>query len=165
MYGIKKSDVNNIFAIQTGAFVPVPMNKLANLGSIKKKMNDAEFTQAYNAALEVVMPLSGLNREDQLRGIAQALRNRCESNFSYSTSTPHYNDPYGYFIEGSASCAGCARVTGLCLNILGIPYEHINENQWNLWCRVNVNGTYWICDAFGLYCALEPAPYSHPLAN
>lgn len=52
---------------------------------------------------------------------------------------------------------------GLCLNILGIPYEHVNENQWgHQWCRVNINGTYWICDAFGLYCGPEPAPYQYP---
>ena len=82
---------------------------------------------------------------------------------SYSTDIPHYNDPYGYFVLGVASCAGYTRATGLCLNILGIPYEHVNENQWgHQWCRVNINGTYWICDAFGLYCGPEPAPYQHP---
>ena len=66
-------------------------------------------------------------------------------------------------ILGTASCAGCARATGLCLNILGMPYEHVNENQYShQWCRVNIDGTYWICDAYGLYCGPEPAPYMHP---
>ena len=93
----------------------------------------------------------------------QELRRRFESGMSYSTDVPHYNDPYGYFVVGVASCAGCTRATGLCLNILGISYEHVNENQWgHQWCRVNVNGTYWICDAYGLYCGPEPAPYTHP---
>ena len=47
--------------------------------------------------------------------------------------------------------------------MLGIPYEHVNENQYShQWCRVNLNGTYWICDAYGLYCGPEPAPYRHP---
>lgn len=50
--------------------------------------------------------------------------------------TPHYNDPYGYFILHTASCAGSTRATGLCLN--------------------------WICDPFGLYCGPEEAPYEHP---
>lgn len=86
-----------------------------------------------------------------------------DSGMVYSMSSPHYNDPYGYFILHTASCAGCTRATGLCLNILGIPYEHVNENQYShQWCRVNVNGTYWICDAYGLYCGPEPAPYTHP---
>ena len=44
-----------------------------------------------------------------------------------------------------------------------IPYEHVNENQYShQWCRINVNGTYWISDAYGLYCGPEPAPYAHP---
>lgn len=143
--------------------IPVPVNQLANLSSLKKKQTDAEFNQAYAAAWETVEPLVGLSREDQLMGIAIALRYRFESNMMYSMSSSHYSDPYGYFILGSASCAGCARATGLCLNILGIPYEHVNENQYShQWCRVNIDGTYWICDAYGLYCGPEPAPYMHP---
>lgn len=145
------------------AGIPVPINQLANLSSLKKKQTDAEFTQAYNAAWQTVAPLVDLPREDQLMGIAISLRDRFDSGMMYSMSTPHYNDPYGYFVLGTASCAGCARATGLCLNILGIPYEHVNENQYShQWCRVNVNGTYWICDAYGLYCGPEPAPYMHP---
>ena len=109
------------------------------------------------------VPVPILPMEDQLWGIAVAMRDRYDSGMMYSMSTPHYNDPYGYFVLGTASCAGCARATGLCLNILGIPYEHVNENQYShQWCRVNVNGTYWICDAYGLYCGPEPAPYMHP---
>ena len=54
--------------------------------------------------------------------------------------------------------------TALCLDILGIPYEHVNENQYShQWCRVPMeDGGYWICDAFGLYCGPEPEPYQHP---
>ena len=35
----------------------------------------------------------------------------------------------------------------------------LNSHQW---CRVPVGDTYWICDAYGLYCGPEPAPYQHP---
>lgn len=144
-------------------FNPVPLNELANYSSIRKRMSDTEFREAYNAALEIVRPLAGLSLEDQLYGVAIAIRGICDNGLVYSTSNPHYNDPYGYFILGTASCAGCARATGLCLNILGISYEHVNENQnSHQWARINVNGTYWICDAFGLYCGPEPAPYQHP---
>lgn len=143
---------------------PVPLKNLANYTSLKKKQTDTEFQQAYNVALEIVTPLKDLSRQKQLIGIARALRYLFEiGEVRYSTSAPHYNDPYGYFVTGVASCAGCTRATGLCLNILGIPYEHVNENKWDhQWCRVNVNGTYWICDAFGLCCEPEPAPYKHP---
>lgn len=143
-------------------FRPVPIGRLANYRSLKKKQTQAEFQQAYDIALSIVAPLAGLPREQQLLGIAQALRNRFATG-TYSTSTKHYNDAYGYLVLGVASCAGCTRATGLCLNILGIPYEHVNENKWkHQWCRVKVNGTYWICDAFGLYAGPEPAPYAHP---
>ena len=144
-------------------FRPVPMAELANLKSLRKNANDEELSQAYAEALKIVTPLADLPREEQLYGIAVALRQRFEDNMSYSMETPHYNDPYGYLILGSASCAGCTRATGLCLNILGIPYEHVNENQYShQWCRVNLGGVYWICDAYGLYCGPEPAPYTHP---
>ena len=125
---------------------------------------DAEFHAAYDAAVGIVQPLIGLSAEDQLRGIQQSLRARFDAGMSYSTSEAHYNDPYGYLVLGSASCAGSARTTGLCLNMPGYSYEHVNENQWShQWCRVNLNGTYWICDPYGLYAGPEPYAYGHPL--
>lgn len=146
---------------ETSQFIAV--NQLANLKSLRKKMTDEELNAAYNAALEIVRPYVGLSREEQLQGIAYSIRMIFENGGTYSMSEAHYNDPYGYLILGTASCAGCARATGLCLNILGIPYEHVNENQYShQWCRVEINGVYWICDAFGLYCGPEPAPYAHP---
>ena len=141
----------------------MPINKLGNYKSLRKKTTKDEFQQAYDVAVKIVKPLAGLSRAEQLRGIASTLRYLFDNGMTYSTSIKHYNDPYGYFVLGVASCAGCARATGLCLSILDIPYEHINENKWShQWCRVNVNGVYWICDAYGLYCGPEPAPYKHP---
>ena len=149
--------------LEKNPFEPVPMDQLANLTSLKKKCTDAELQQAYDKALEIVTPLAKKSREEQIKGIMKALRKMYDDGMSYSTDSPHYNDPYGYFVLGVASCAGCARATGLCLNILGIPYEHVNENQWShQWCRVNIDGTYWICDAYGLYAGPEPGPYQHP---
>ncbi|MBQ7264340.1 MAG: hypothetical protein IJR14_11560 [Synergistaceae bacterium] len=146
------------------AFAPVPIDKLANYKSLRKKTTKSEFQQAYDVATRVVAPLAGMDRKEQLDGIAKALRRLVDTGrVSYSESAPHYNDPYGYFIVGVSSCAGCTRATGLCLNILGIPYEHVNENKWShQWCRVKVDGGYWICDPYGLYCGPEPAPYGHP---
>ena len=150
--------------LEKDPFRPVPADELRNLSSLKKKCTDAEFQAAYDAALEIVTPLADLPREEQLYNIAVELRILADSGMVYSTSEPHYNDPYGYFVLGVASCAGCTRATGLCLSILDIPYEHVNENQWgHQWCRVPMDdGSYWICDAYGLYCGPEPAPYQHP---
>lgn len=145
----------------------VSINNLANKKSLKKKCTDEEFRSAYDAAVQIVTPLIGLSREDQLAGIAEALRSMVDSGeVVYSTEDAHYNDPYGYLVLGVASCAGCTRTTGLCLNMLGISYEHVNENQWgHQWCRVEIDGTYWICDAYGLYVGPEPEPYAHPNVN
>lgn len=143
----------------------VAINNLANYGSLKKKMSDEEFQAAYNEALKIVQPLVGLSREEQAKGIFKALRAMADNGtVSYSEEAPHYNDAYGYLINHTASCAGSARTTGLCLNMLGMSYEHVNENQWDhQWCRVNINGVMWIVDPYGYVCAPESGPYAHPL--
>lgn len=151
------------------SYTPVPMKDLANRKSLQKKATDEQLAQAYAEAAKMVEPYAGLSLEQKLSAVCKAVRDRFDNGgMSYSMETDHYNDPYGYFIEGSASCAGCTRATGLCLNILGIPYEHVHENQYtHQWCRVKVGGEYWICDPYGLYCGPEPAPYVHanPLLN
>lgn len=140
----------------------VSMDSLANLSGLQA--SGAELAQAYEAAREIVEPLANLSVEAQLYGVALAVRVITENAVEYSTSAPHYSDPYGFFILHTASCAGCTRATGLCLNMLGISYEHVNPNQYtHQWTRIDVNGTCWICDAYGLYCGPEPAPYQHPL--
>ena len=143
----------------------VPLNKLSNKKSLQKGSSNAELQAAYNVAANIVTPLIGQSRENQLYGIASSVRSLADNGYiTYSTSVPHYNDPYGYFVVGVGSCAGETRAIGLCLNMLGIPYEHVNENKWShQWCRVAMtDGTHWIVDAYGLYVGPEPAPYTHP---
>lgn len=152
-------------SVQTASGGIVPLEQLPHLKNLKKKCTDEEFRAAYDVAAGIVTPLIGMDREDQLYQIAATIRYRVDSGqVYYSTDEPHYDDPYGYFVSGMASCAGCARATGLCLDMLGIPYEHVNENQWShQWCRVDMGGAYWICDAYGLYVGQEPSLYGHPL--
>lgn len=144
----------------------VPLKDLANYASLKKKMTDEEFQAAYNEALKIVQPLVGLSKEEQAKGIFTALRAMADNGtVSYSEEAPHYNDPYGYLVSHVASCAGSTRTTGLCLNMLNMGYEHVNENQWShQWCRVDINGVIWIVDPYGYVCAPETAPYAHPNA-
>ncbi len=146
------------------AWEPVPISQLANYPSVKKRASDAQFAEAYQVAAQISRRYAHLPREQQLRGIARELRYLFDNEMEYSMSAPNYDDPYGYFVRHVASCAGCTRATGLCLNILGIPYEHVNENGYtHQWCRVPMpDGTFWICDAYGLTCGPEPAPYQHP---
>ena len=156
---------NSILPVQASSASLVPINKLANKGSLQKKMTGAEFQAAYNVATNITTPLLGKSREEQVTAIASSIRNMVDSgSVQYTSSAPHYNDPYGYFVAGVGSCAGETRATGLCLNMLGIPYEHVNENQWShQWCRIAMpDGSHWIVDAYGLYVGPEPAPYQHP---
>lgn len=149
--------------VKKSNFKPVALKKLANYSSLKKNMTDKQFKKVYKKALKLVKPLGDLSRKEQLMGVAVALREMFEKGMGYSMSTPHYNDPYGYFVLKTASCAGCTRATGLCLNILGIKYEHVNENKYShQWTRVKVGKKYWICDAYGLYCGPEPGVRKHP---
>lgn len=144
----------------------VPIDKLQNYTSLKKKMTDVEFQTAYNEALKIVQPLAGLSREEQAVGIMTALRGMVDSGqVAYSTSYPHYNDAYGYLVNHVASCAGSTRTTGLCLNMLGINYEHVHENQWcHQWCRADLDGTTWVVDPYAYTCMAEAYAYWHPLA-
>lgn len=146
-----------------GLGMVVPMKELSRYQYFKKYMDDQQFQQAYDAAVQIVTPLVGLSREDQLMGIATELRALYDAGMTYSMSEPHYNDPYGYLILKTASCAGCTRTTGLCLDMLGIEYEHVQEHEYShQWARVKVGNEYWICDAYGLYCGPEPGVRQHP---
>lgn len=141
----------------------VEMKKLDRYQYFRKYMTDSQMQQAYNEAKKIVEPLRPLERKDQLMGITVALRKLFEQSMEYSMGASHYNDPYGYLVLKTASCAGCARATGFCLNMLGIKYEHVNENQYShQWARVAVGKEYWIADAFGLYCGPEPGVRKHP---
>ena len=144
-------------------FTPVSLDQLQNFASLSRGMTREQFVQAYNYAVEIVRPLNGYTDELQLMGITSQLRMLFDQGIEYSTTAAHYDDVYGYFIDKKASCAGCTRATGLCLNILGYSYEHVNENEWShQWCRVRLGNEYWICDPYGLYCGVEPAAYRHP---
>ena len=105
-----------------------------------------------------------MSLEEQLKGIYTDLRQTSVGELPYSMDSTHYSDVYGLFVSKSASCAGATRAIGLCLNQLGIPYTHVNEGVYShQWCRVDVNGTYWICDAYGMYVGPEPNAESAPV--
>ena len=141
----------------------IAMNKLERYSYFRKYMSESEMTQAYNVAKSLLEPIRGLSRKDQVIQIAVILRRWFDNGMTYTMKLKHYNDPYGYFVLKWGSCAGCARATGMCLNMLGFSYEHVNENQYShQWARVKVGNEYWICDAYGLYVGKEPAVRKHP---
>ena len=122
-----------------------------------------EYQQARGAAAALTSKYRILPLEAQLRGVYSELRAMYDAGMEYSMELPHYADPYGYLILKRASCAGSARTAGLCLDVLGIPWEHVNPGAFtHQWARVQVGSTYWICDPYGMYVGPEPAPYKHP---
>lgn len=153
-------------------FEPVPINKLANLKSIKKALTDNQMKQVYDIAVDIVRSSMFLDTTEQKAFYIARKIARDYNKYEYTSSTKHCGDPYGVFIEKKATCSGFTRTMGLCLNIMGLPYEHVNEGLWeHQWCRVKINGKYWACDAYtepyGLFSLngilyREDVPYDFP---
>lgn len=149
--------------LKAPAFTPVPLNKLANLNSLRSGATNAQLQQAYNKAVEMLRLYANLNKEDQMFWAVMAVGRYRNNYIHYSMSAPHYDDPYGFFVLNTASCAGDTRALGLCLNILGISYEYVNPGAYtHQWARVKLNGKYWVCDADVFCCQAENKPYTHP---
>ena len=134
-----------------------PKELLYERKSLRKNCSKAEFYNAYDEALPIVMAARAAfpnNMYGQMGYVAQTLYTRINYNpgVRYKTSGEHYNDPCSVFgnidkdssgrrIPYGGDCAGTTRAMGLCLNMMQIPYQHVNENQWKQqWCRVTING-------------------------
>lgn len=152
--------------VNNAPFQPVPVNSLPNLKLQRLKITASQLQECYDIAKEIVRSCANFSRVDQLKYIAGKLSAFNDAYVSYSVKTPHYGDSWGFFVDHNASCRGAASAVGLCLNILGMEYEHVNLGKWqHQWCRVKIDGQYFICDAYGLYVGPEPAPYKHPYLN
>lgn len=164
-----QSPSGNYASYNTARNVLVPSEQLANRTLLHWNLTDEQYQQCYDVAYQIAKKYQGYSsRREILKGLANDLRGYFDRNVTYSTKAPHFLDAYGFFITKQASCQGGTCAVGMCLNILGIQYEHVNHNKWtHQWCRVPMeDGSYWICDAYGgPYAGPEPAPYSHPYVN
>ena len=152
--------------VSSSRFTPVPLNQLQNYTLLHQYLTNEQLKESYDVALKIAQKVTATSLDNKLKQLSLLLRQYYEDNVTYSTESPHFLDAYGFFITKQASCQGAACATGLVLNILGIDYEHINHNLWeHQWCRVNVNGTYWIVDPYGAYCGPDPEPYEFPHPN
>ena len=132
-------------------------------GSRSGPLSWEEYQQARQAAQQLVGRYAGQPEEERVRGVYKELRAMFDAGMTYTMDDPHYADPYGYLVLKRASCAGSARAAGLCLDVLGIDWEHVNPGAYtHQWARVKIGGEYWICDPYGMYAGPEPAPYKHP---
>ena len=167
--------LNNMDALGIGDYVPKEI--LYQRKSLRKGCNQAQFFNAYDEALYYICDPAKRsapnNMYAQMGIVAQKLYDRVNFNpgVKYKTKGAHYNDPCGVFgnmdkypsgyrIPYGADCAGATRAVGLCLNILCIPYQHVNENQWKQqWCRVNINGKYYVIDPYVSPYVMEESYY------
>ena len=157
----------NMDAIRLGS--PVPWDFLYKRAELRGKCDQVEFEYAWNAANQIVTPILGQTRLSQLKSITASIQATVNDHVPYTNDTYHYNDVCGVFgcdIEEhgyGASCAGVTKATGLCLAMLGIPFQHVYENNMkHQWCRVLINGDWYICDPYLNYVGIEPCPWKHP---
>ena len=132
--------------------------------SLKKGMTELEFQQAYDIAYDLVKDLAGLGREDQIVAVYNRLIDIRHGNpWEYSMEIKGYNSAYGFFVRHCTSCAGDVRAAGLCLTILGIPYEHVNEDGYtHQWARVPLGDEFVVVDINAPVLVYENEPYQHP---
>ena len=166
--------INNMDALGIGEITPKEL--LYQRTSLRKGCSEAEFYNAYDEAYPIVMAARAAapnNMYGQMAYVANAIYNRINYNpgVPYKTSGAHYNDPCGVFgnvdkysngmrIPYGCDCAGSTRAMGLCLNMLQIPYQHINENQWKQqWCRVMINGKAYALDPYLTPYVMEETYY------
>lgn len=165
--------LNNMNKLSLAAWVPY--QKLANRRSLNGSLAGKDVslavvhawaTQFIDAKCPGAWTASRYNR---VKYLTEAMRDQLY-HVPYTLKSTHHNDPAGVLNSDptklGASCAGGDRALGLCLNAMGIPYEHVNENKMkHQWLRVNVDGVFYVCDPYpDTFCfAPEPAPYKHPL--
>ena len=147
----------------------VPEGVLYMRKSLRKGLTQHQFHNAYVIARDkIVNPTRSRYPNSmllQMNEIASRMYNWI--NFApgvrYRTDVRHYNDPTGVFgvyksdgngkggftVSYAASSAGATRAVGLCLNMLAIPYQHVNENTWKQqFVKVNINGMNYIIDPY-----------------
>ncbi len=166
--------LNNMDALGVGDITPKEL--LYQRKSLRKGCTKAEFFNAYDEAYPIVLAARAAapnNMYGQMQYVAAELFNRINYNpgVRYKTGGKHYNDPCGVFgnVDKDASgkripygcdCAGSTRAMGLCLNMLQIPYNHINENTWKQqWCQVKINGKSFAIDPYLTPYVMEESYY------
>jgi hypothetical protein len=134
--------------------------------SLKRRLTEEQYAEAYAAASEIVHRHKNKNEIEMLRGIWKDVREVYYSGVHSETGS-YFNTVYGALILKEASCAGVTRAVGLCLFILDYPYEHVNEGAWeHQWVRVFLQpeNEWLIIDSQGGIFAFEsgrPTFYPH----
>lgn len=147
-------------AAAAGNAALVPLSEIKKMPTFSRHMNDAEIGEVYEILKPVAEQLTGLSRKDQVKAIVRYV---AKVPYRYSMSVQHCYDPYGLLVNGYASCTGHTRTVGFLLTLLGIPYQHINEERYmHQWARVQIDGVWYCCDGQVGLMMEETAPGAHP---
>ena len=145
-----------------GFIKPVALTELDNYSYFARRMSQEQLQESYDVMAQILGRVRYSRRVSRLSDAEKAwvaynvtyqiYHQYCE----YSMSEPHYDDTYGFFINHVVSCAGVAMASGMCLNALGLPYEHVHLLEYrHQWARVKIGNEYWIVDGQGGYCGPE----------
>lgn len=109
-----------------------------------KSSTSSNVSSTYAEALAVAQSIAdGIGPGTDLERVSAAAQavSAYYSRGVHKESGPYYSTPYGVFIAGESSCAGCTRALGMVLSCMGYSWEHVNENQWtHQWVRLTMDG-------------------------
>jgi len=138
-----------------------PFKPIALSASLKKGMTADEISKATAIAQKVADKYAASSDTERIKGAVNEVYKIYSEKCQFTMETTHYSDFYGFYVMNICSSAGTARALGLLLNLMGVNFEHVNENKYaHQWCRVKIDGVYWVADGLTGAFHPEPAAYS-----
>jgi hypothetical protein len=109
-------------------------------GSPKGKTTAEQDAQARAIAQDIANSIPGGSDLQRVEAAATIVSGYYKRGV-HKESGPYYSTPYGVFVAGESSCAGCTRALGLVLDYMGISWQHANPNAWtHQWCIIQIDG-------------------------
>lgn len=110
-----------------------------------RAQRDAE---ARVVAQQIADSATGNTELERVESAMLMIYNNYTVNLTYSETAPYYNEPYGVFFDGYATCAGVTRAMGMVLECMGFQWSHAHENQYShQWCELTMDGQAGYADA------------------
>lgn len=133
-------------------------NTTPNYAALSQRQKEA---QALTVAKQIVSTLpanaTDLERVDIAAQIVAYYCSYC----AYTMDGKDYRTPFGVFIKGEFSCAGATRALGLVLDCMGIPWTHVNKDQYShQWCALTMDGQVGYADGQMGWAGYGPHPAS-----
>lgn len=133
-------------------------NTTPNYAALSQRQKEA---QALTVAKQIVSTLpTGVTDLERVNIAAQIVAHYC-TYCDYTMDGKDYRTPFGVFIKGEFSCAGATRALGLVLDCMGIPWTHVNKDQYShQWCALTMDGQVGYADGQMGWAGYGPHPAS-----